>query len=113
MNAAAATATVRDLLAHLTGDGPHRAAITGLRAPLGQRITATVAERPARTPEQLDARLTIAEMNRGDDDADLAIVIDPSAVAGIDTDAAEAWNVHMTLPTLLRILGQDSTPGKE
>lgn len=108
MTAATATTQVRELLAHLTGEGPQRTAITGLTTPLGETITATVSERPASAPGHLDARLTVADMHRGDDDTDLAILIEPSAVVGIPSSAPEAWNVHMTLPTLLRILGAEN-----
>lgn len=112
MSTAAATANVREILATLTGRRPSKATISGLTTPLGETITVTVSEQPATMPGHIDARLTLAEMNRGDNDTDLGVFIDPSALVGLDEAAPEAWNVHMTLPTLLRILGADTTNQK-
>lgn len=108
-----AAATVRSFITGIPIDQNDAATVTGLRSPLGDQIVAAVYHQPITTPAQINTRIDVADMDRGDRDADLAIIIDPSAMPGIDHRDAEAWNVHMTLPTLLRILGADTTHEKE
>lgn len=91
--------------AHLTGEPTPEGAVVTVPTPLGQKLIASVFETTATSAPHTNARLELAELDRGDLDADLAIVVEPSTLAGIDTDDAEAWNVHMTLPTLLRLIG--------
>ena len=99
---------------HLTGkDTPEGAVVTGIRAPLGQSLVATVFHNPPTSAAHANCRLELAELDRGDRDADLAIVVEHSTLTGIEPDDAEAWNVHMTLPTLLRILGTATLTEKE
>lgn len=101
-----AAATVRAIL---TGDSrPEGATIHGLRTPLGDSITAEVYSQPPTSTAHGNGRLDYADMERADNDADLALVIEPSQEPGINSGDAEAWNVRMTLPTLLRILGAET-----
>ncbi|QZY52899.1 hypothetical protein [Leucobacter tenebrionis] len=104
-----AAAIVRALLDDGPGDTVQSSTITGLTTPLGQSIVVTVFPDPVSSAEHQDMRLEIAEVNRGDADADLGVVVAPTGLAGIDRAAPEAWNVTLTLPTLLRLLGQDHT----
>lgn len=108
-NWAAAVATVQSIVAGLDSDEiSYRATVDGLRGPLGQTITATVSGQPPLSSHHISALLEVAEMNRGDNDAGLGLVIAPAGLPGIDTNDAAAWNVHMTLPTLLELLGQST-----
>lgn len=103
-----AAALIRGLL---TGEAKpsDRSVVTGVRTPLGQSVVATVFRKPVTTRGQTDMRLDLAETERSDRDADLAVIVSPTDFPGIDPEDAEAWNVTMTLPTLIRILGQDTT----
>lgn len=100
-----AAATVRSLLSGEPADPAHGTTVTGLSTTLGDSIVATVYAWPAEAAVNLDSRLEFADMERGDRDADIGIVIAPTGLAGLNQADATAWNVHMTLPTLLRILG--------
>lgn len=104
-----AAAIVRALLDDGPTDSKESSTITGLRTPLGASVTATVFPDPVNSAGHQDMRLEIAEVNRGDTDADLGLVIAPTGLVGIDRTAPEAWNVTLTLPTLVRLLGQDTT----
>ncbi|SDQ04988.1 hypothetical protein [Leucobacter chromiiresistens] len=106
-------AWVRNLLGVDPAGAPESTTVTGLRSPLGDTITATVFDTPALSDGHDNARLELAELERGDNDADLGIVVSPAGLTGIDETAPEAWNVTMTLPTLRRILGQDTHNEKE
>lgn len=103
-----AAALIRGLL---TGEAKPSdlSVVTGVRTPLGQSVVATVFRKPVSTAGQIDMRLELAETERGDRDADLAVIVSPTSLPGIDPEDAEAWNVTMTLSTLIRLLGQDTT----
>lgn len=110
--AIAAAALVRSMLTDAPSPSD-RSVITGLRTPLGQSLIAAVHHNQITTPAQIDVRLNLAELERGDRDTDLAVVVAPTSLPGIGPEYPEAWNVTMTLPTLARILGQTITTEKE
>lgn len=107
----AAAATIRAIITGTTT--PEGSTVPGLRTPLGDSITATIYADPPTSTPHTNGRLEFADMERSESDADLAIVIDPSQLPGIDPDDPEAWNVHMTLPTLLTILGHNPNTEQE